>query len=200
MPLKVVTGPTQEPVTIEEAKQHMRIEVAADDAMVAAFVMAAREWVEGQTKKVLMTTTYDYYIDWDWPVVGGYTQIQFPVNPVQSVTSISYVDDNGATQTLAANKYQTVARDESSYIEPAYNVDWPSVRCQPNTITVRFTAGYLDDSVSPAVANVPWPLRAAVLMMAAHLYENREATTLRNIKEAPMAVETLITPYRDARI
>ena len=199
MSLSLVTGPTQEPVTIEEAKQHMRIEVSADDAMVAAFVLAAREWVEGQIKRSLITQTFDYFIDWDWPTVGYTDRIMLPINPVQSVASISYIDDNGATQTLAASQYTVVARESGSYVEPAYNVDWPSVRCVPNAIVVRFTAGYIDTTTSPQVNKVPFPLRTAVLMMAAHMYENREATTVRNINEAPLAVETLISPYRDAR-
>jgi uncharacterized phiE125 gp8 family phage protein len=195
MALKLVSGPTQEPVTVEEAKQHMRLEVSDDDALVASYVLAARQWVEGETKRALVTQTWDYAIDYDWPHYYGLDKIILPLNPVQSVTSISYVDGDGASQTLAADQYTVAAREHVSFIEPAYDVAWPEVRCVPSAITVRFVTGYIDDTVSPAVGAVPFGLRTAVLMKAAEMYEHRGDMLPGTLQTHP-AIEALISPYR----
>lgn len=190
-----VTNPLQEPVTVEHAKQHLRVEISDDDALIAGYVLAAREWVEGQTHRALVTQTFDYAVDYDWPHYYGMDKIILPVNPVQSVTSISYVDSSGASQTLAADQYTVAARESVSYIEPAYDVAWPEVRCVPAAVTVRFVAGYLDTTVSPNHGDVPFALRTAILLKAAELYEHRGDMLPGSLQVSP-AVEALISPYR----
>lgn len=185
MALTLVTDVTDEPVSLEETKEHLRLDITADDAYVADCITAARVWVEGQTKRALMPKTYDYKIDYNWPWKYGTRRIDFPLNPVTSVTSITYVDSNGASQTLASNQYTVAARAHDSYIVEAYDVDWPDVRSVPEAITVRFVVG---DS-----SNVPDELRRAILFLAGHYYEFRESG-----KGAPEAVEALVSPFRKA--
>ena len=105
MSLNVVTRPTVEPVTLAEAKEQLRLDFADDDGLLAGKLLAARHWVEGQTKRVLAQTTFDYFIDYKFPTRYGTYRIDLPVNPVISVTSVSYVDSNGATQTWATNQW-----------------------------------------------------------------------------------------------
>ena len=195
MSIKIVSRPGQEPVTLEEAKQHLRVEVAADDALIAALLLAAREWVEGQTGQALVTQTIDWFISYDW-----HYPLRLPINPVQSVTSVKYLDDDGVQQTLATDQYRVMAHKSDSYIEPAYGVTWPSVYPVGDAIEVRFVVGHIDDTVSPPTVAVPFSLRTAVLLLTAHFYENREATSMRRIIETPMSVEALISPYRHARV
>ena len=66
MALTLVTDVTDEPVSLEETKEHLRLDITADDAYVADCITAARVWVEGQTKRALMPKTYDYKIDYNW--------------------------------------------------------------------------------------------------------------------------------------
>ena len=87
---------------------------------------------------------------------------------------------------LSANQYIAVTRNHSSYITPAYGVDWPTVRNIPQAIRVRFVAGY--DSV-------PEPLKQAIAMLVTHWYENREPVG-KAMDNIPMTVEALISPYR----
>ena len=82
MSLSIVTDITSEPVSLDECKAHLRIDFDDDDAYLAGCITAAREWVEGQTKKVLMPRTYDYEIDWGWPTKNGRYWIDLPVSPV----------------------------------------------------------------------------------------------------------------------
>ena len=188
MSLTLVTGPSSEPITLEEAKAQLRLDTDEDDALVVRLIKAARTWVEGQTKKALKAQTWDQTIDWQWPFKDSIPWITLEKNPVQSVTSITYVDGSSPNPTLAASDYIAVSREHHSYITPAYGVTWPTLRYVPEAITVRFVAGY---------SEVPEPLKHAIAMLVAHWYENREpvivGTSAANI---PLAVEAMISPYR----
>ena len=187
MSLSLVTGPTEEPVTLDDQKVHMRLDTDDDDAYVQSCITAARQWVEGQTHRAIMAQTWDYNIDYGWPHRVGLHRIDYPINPVKAqasptVDSITYVDSDGASQTLAADQYTIVARTNGSYIVPAYNVSWPEVRSVPNAITVRFVAGYV---------TTPDEFKRAILILSSIYYEKRETGV-----DAPMAVEALISPFR----
>lgn len=192
MALELITGPTNEPVTLETVKAQLRLDVDTDDALLRQMMIAAREWIEGQTRRCLLTQTWDYYLDYDWPWKFGRHRITFPLNPVQSVSSIVYVDGSSPNPTLASSQYTVVARKHGSYIEPAYGVTWSTLRCVPNAIKVRFVAGYTDDT--------PQTLLQALVMLVAHLYENREVTTAKALVEIPYGTEALLSPLRGASL
>ena len=188
MSLTLVTAPTTEPVTLNELKAHARIDFSEDDAYLQKCIVAARKWIEGQTKRAVISQTWDYTIDYDWPYYDGYHRIVLPMKPVQAISasspevfSITYVDGNGVSQTLAQSQY-TLAKN--GYVVPAYNVEWPEVRCVPDAITVRFVAG---------ASSADEDMKQAVMILATHYYEMRETAS-----GAPRAVEALISPYRRA--
>lgn len=183
-------------MTLAELKAHCRVDVPDSDADLAAYLLAAREWVEGETRRCLLTQTWDFTYDRGWPYEGKRIVIRLPLAPVQSITSVSYVDDNGVTQVLSASPtlYQTVLSTPNPRIERAYNTDWPSVRDQPEAITVRAVCGYGDSQ-----GDVPHPLRLAIKLLVGHWYENRGAINIGNIvHEIPLTAEALISPYRRA--
>lgn len=185
MSLTLVTAPTQEPMTTAEAKTHLRLDTSDDDAYVDELITAARKWVEGQTKRSLVQTTWDQKIDYCWPTKGGIPHIRLEKNPVSSVTSITYFSGASPNPTLSASDYTVVSREYGSYITPAYNVTFPTPRWVPECITVRFVAG---STSSPL--DVPEPLVHAMKVLIAHWYENREVGSI------PPMVESLISPYR----
>jgi len=189
MALTLVTAPSSEPVSLDEQKAHLRIDADYDDAYIASCIIAARQFIEGQTHHVIMQQTWSHTIDWNWPWKFGGRRIDLPTNPVTaqaspSTTVITYVDTNGATQTLAQTQYTVVGRRHGSYIVPAYDITWPDVRSVPDAITVRYQAGY-------GATLVPQELHRAVLILAAYYYENRETSA-----GTPKAVEALISPFR----
>jgi uncharacterized phiE125 gp8 family phage protein len=192
MGLALVTDVTEEPVSLDEQKAHLRLDTTDDDAYLAGCITAARVWVEGQTKRAILPQTWDYTIDYCWPVEGGFHRINLPLNPSKAISgtspevfSITYVDTNGVSQTLAQSQYTLVSRVHGSYIVPAYNITWPDVRDVPNAVTVRFVAGDAD--------NIPQELHRAIMILAGYYYENRESGD-----GAPHAVEALISPHRKA--
>lgn len=190
MSLTLVTAPTSEPVTLSEAKAHLRVDFDEDDALIRNLIVAATDWVEGQTKRALITQTWDYSIDWGWPYRNAMPYIRLPLNPVASVTSITYVDGNSPNPTLTTAEYEVTLRQHGSFIVPAYGVSWDTPRSVPSAIVVRFVAGE---------SSAPQPLKQAILILIAHWYEKREPT-LGGIGvatvEIPLTVESLISPYR----
>lgn len=198
MALTVITGPTQEPLSLQEAKDHLRVTAADEDGLIAGYILAARQFVEDQTRRRFLTQTLDYTLD-DWPYTsaGGYyrTRIELPVLPVASITSLKYYDTTGTQQTMSSSDY--VLRNATgpiAYIEPAYGVTWPAVRCQSEAITVRMVVG-------GTLSEVPNPLMQAMRMMIGHWYANREAINIGNIvTQLDFAVEALISPYRPTRL
>lgn len=187
----LITPPTLEPLTLAEAKAHLRVEVPDDDALIASYIIAAREWVEGQTRRALMTQTWDFTFDWDWPTRRGRIYIRLPVAPVQSVTSVKYVDESGVTQTLSAATYQAVVNVEHPRIEAAYDSTWPSVRNQADAVTIRAVCGY-----GVGMSDVPQPLRQAIKLLTAHWYENREPVNVGNLTTSlQFMLEALVSPY-----
>jgi uncharacterized phiE125 gp8 family phage protein len=196
--LAVVTPPAADPLSLAEAKAHLRVTSSDEDGLIAGYILAAREYVENDTHLRLITQTLDYTIDDGWPCViarGRYrTRIELPVKPVASVTSISYIDSSGAAQTLAADQYVVRTDGPVPFVEPAYGVSWPGVRSQSAAITVRFVAG-------TSVSDVPNPLMQAMRLLVAHANENREAVSASGtFVEVPLGVEAFLSPYRYTRM
>jgi len=192
MALTLVTAATAEPITLDELKEHLRLDTDHDDAYVNSCITAARHYIEGQTHHVIMQQTWSYTIDYHWPERFGSRRIDFPTNPVTaqtspSTTTITYVDTNGVSQTLAQTQYTVLGRRHGSYIVPAYEITWPEVRHVPDAITVQYQSGY-------ATTAVPQELHRAMLILAAHYYENRE------VGDLPAVIEALVSPFRYSRV
>lgn len=191
MALSLVTAPAAEPITLAEAKAHLRVDITDDDSLITALITAARQHVEVITRRQLITATWDLTLD-TWP--DGDT-ILVPLPPLQSVTSITYKDSAGTVYTLPTIDYIVDTAEEPGRVVLAYGKTWPSTTLYPaGAITVRFTAGY------GAAAAVPQAIKQALLLMIGHWYENREAVAGGTVqREVPFAVEALLWPYRVLR-
>jgi uncharacterized phiE125 gp8 family phage protein len=171
--LKLVTAPASEPVTTAEAKAHLRVETAftADDDAITLLAKAARELCEAHVDRSFVNTTWDYVLD-EFPTVrdGKYRPfLPLPKADVQSVTSVSYVDDDGDTVALVQGTDYEVLTGTGGGIYPTPGTDWPEADDERHgALSVRFVAGYGSSS-----ASVPGVVRASVLMTLAHLYEHR---------------------------
>jgi uncharacterized phiE125 gp8 family phage protein len=192
MTLSLVAAPATEPITTEEAKLQARVDGSEDDALIGSMIMAARQWAEAFTNRAFVTQTWDLLLD-DFPACD---YIELPKAPLASVSSVSYVDNNGATQSLTQGTDYTVDAPAGptalrGRVLLAYNASWPSVRGVRNAVTVRFVAGY------GAAAAVPEGIKAALRMLVAELYSQRENTlTGTLLNEVPFAVKALLYPYR----
>lgn len=186
----VITGPAVEPVTLTEAKLHLRVDHSTDDTLITSLIVAARQYVEDVTWRALVTQTLEVTLD-DWP--DG-EMLVLPRPPLASVTSVKYVDSDGTETTWAAGNYQVVTQGTPGRLVLAYGVSWPSVTLRAaNGITVRYVAGY------GLAAAVPDLLKTAIKLMVGHWYENREATVVAAgtvATELPLAVQSILNLYK----
>lgn len=185
MPVKLITAPTKEPVTLQEAKDHLRVAADDDDSIISEQIVSARMWVEGYLRRALFTQTWELYLN-EFPDC-----IELPYPPLQSVTWVKYIDSDGVEQTLATTEYSVHDQNEPALIVEAYSKTWPSIRDELNAVAVRYDAGWDN------VANIPSPIKAAILLLIGHLYEHREhAIAGVQVHELPFSIPNLLFPYR----
>lgn len=165
--LQVTTPPAAEPITLAEAKLHLRVDHAEDDTYITTLIEAARDWAECFTSRAIITQTFKMYLR-TFPGFGG---IVVPRAPVISLTSIIYYDQNNTLQTLDPAVYETDFVREPGRIDRVFGQVWPSVYPRVNAVCVEFVAGY-----GAAGANVPAGLRRAILQRLTELYEDRQPT------------------------
>ncbi len=190
MPTTVVTAPVIEPVSLQELKDHLRIDDVNDDALLDAIITAARQHAEFSTRRNLITTLLDLFLD-DFPSSPDTVLLPFP--PLQSVTSVKYFDTDNAQQTIAAADYEVDTSSEPGRLRPVTSKFWPSVRDRVNAVEIRFTAGY-----GAGIVDIPAGLRQAILIVAATLYENRESFTVGEgaVANMPFSADALYGQHR----
>jgi uncharacterized phiE125 gp8 family phage protein len=180
----VGSGEVGAAITVAQAKEHLRVTHSDDDSYIEAISLVATEWCEEFQNKVYVQRQVVDQFD-KFP-----TEFRPRRSPLISVDSITYVDTNGATQTLAASVYDVGTYKEPGRISLAYNQSWPDTRDEINAVTLTYQAGYA------ARANIPEEIKHAVKLMVGHLYENREAVTMLTMMELPVGVKALLSMKR----
>lgn len=194
--LVLVTPPAVEPVTLDAAKLHCRVDndVTADDTLISALITAARQWVEEATGRALITQTWRLALR----AFPAEREVRLPRGPVQSVTSLTYLDRATSLRvTVAPATYLLSSDNWGAELMPAPGATWPtaSLADHPEAVAVTYATGY-----GAGAASVPQPLVAAMQLLIAHLYANREAVVVgpeSGIGSVPFTVEALTAPYRD---
>lgn len=199
--LSLVTAPPAEPVDLASFKAHVQVDHDDDDAEAAIYLAAARANIDGPDGwlgRALVQQTWDMTLD-GFPLYPAAPRIQIPLAPLISVDSITYRDTAGDAQTLPTSVYQVVPNSMlRGFVALEPNQSWPGTDDRHDSVTVRFTAGYAPSGDSPPdyAANIPAPIKAAILLMAADMYRNREQRiTGMSVSELP-TVERLLAPYR----
>ncbi|MBF0358866.1 MAG: hypothetical protein HQL70_09680 [Magnetococcales bacterium] len=181
--LTLDTAPTVTPVTLAEAKAHLRVDSAVEDEPITTSILAATGYIDGEDGWLGRSIVTQV---WKMMLPGFGSVIRLPLPPIQSVDSIKYVDLDGASQTLATDQYALTDRE----VRPAYNVSWPSTRVQPDAVTVTFTAGY------GLAEDVPAAIKAAILLHIGSLYQVRESHVIGDVIEPPFGYSALLASYR----
>jgi uncharacterized phiE125 gp8 family phage protein len=181
-----LTGPAAEPVTVAEAKAHLRVDLGDDDAMIARLIAAAREWVEAETGRAMLTQSWRLTLD-DWP---GRETVALVRPPVQAVTAVRTFSTEGVASVWAGANYALSFGAEPQALVRLVSA-WPSPGRAGAGIEIDMTCGY-----GAAASDVPAALRQAVLLKAAQLYERRGEEK----GESPDAAWLLIAPFRTVRL
>ena len=160
-PIRTV-APTESPVSLAQAKTHLRVDAADDDTLILGLIDAAVAELDGyggQLGRALVTQTWAQAFD------GFAPRLRLPL-AAASVSSVTYLNASDAAQTLPADQYALERDHLGSYLTPAPGVAWPSAR----RVTVTFVCG-------SAPAGIDARFKAMILLRISDLYHNREATT-----------------------
>lgn len=185
-----ITPPATEPISTTELYRHLRlVEDATEKAYADAVLAVAREWVENHTGTSCLTQTWELKLDEWWREDG----IKIPLPPLQSITSVKYLDQDGVEQTLAASQYRVLTGAPIGELYWAYDVTAPEIRQIPACVTIRFVAGYT------SAANVPNVIKQAILLLCGHWFEHRENVMIPANAfppEVPFTVTALLNQQR----
>lgn len=163
--IRRTVAPLVEPVTVAEVMADLDIQRTDQEGMVERLIQTAREQIEDQTNRQIITATWQLSLD-------GFPSgpILIPRCPVQSVGSVTYISSNGTSTTLSSSDYTVVVDDEPAEIHVGYGLSWPSTRDVPRAVVVEFDAGYGD-----AATDVPAIVKSLLMLIVGGLYEFRES-------------------------
>lgn len=185
------THPVVEPVSVADAKAHLRVDGDEDNFYIASLISAAREWVEVYLDRTLIHTQWTMRLE-EFP-----EEIDLPRPPVaadasvQSV-SLTYTTQSGDTETMPTQSYTVDRYSTPGEVYPIYGHFWPANRVCENSISITWWAGYGADGRS-----VPAPIRHAILMLVGFWYENRSSVLVGSIsKPLEFAVESLLSSQK----
>lgn len=191
----LVTPPAVEPITLAQAKNHLRVDIADDDALIGILITAAREACEAFIHGSLITQTWR--VSFDAFPENPLDSIRIPIEPLQSVSSFKWWDQffNLTTMTVATpgpgpflstDYILDTDREPPRLVLPPGNA-WPGVSLWPvSPLQVTVVAGFGADGT-----HVPQSYINGMLMCIAHWYENRPTVETSGAvgKEVPMSAE-----------
>ncbi len=185
--LRLVTAPLVTPVSVDEVKAQTRIDFADDDALIDGLIRAAVSHIDGQGElgRAMITQTWAQYES----QAPGWVRLR--MGPFQALQSVEYWDKDGVLQSASVDDFETRLHNDFVILKPKENREWPTADTRQDAIKITYTAGFGDGS-----NDVPQGIRHAILMLVAHWYENRAATTEARIASVPMGVEALIANER----
>ncbi len=221
MRARLVTPPTGEPVTLAEAKAHLRLETAEDDPYVQALITAARLHIEEYCWRGLLQQKWELVLEGfhmpdhrelprrahltyqhhSTPFLNPWFKredaIELPKGQLATltdhtspVTSVVYIDPGGAQQTLDPSLYQVDDVYVPGHIRTPFGIDWPLTRFQWDAVKIQYVVGW-------ALADLPMPIKQALLLLVAQWYEFRTPQVLdRRVENMGFAVKALLETYR----
>lgn len=185
----VVTAPLVEPITVAEAKDHLRVSVSTQDTYIGTLVKSAREWAEQFLGRSLVEQT----LRLDLPCFEN--RMYLPRGKVNSVSSVKYIAESGTLTTLATSVYSTeLANEGASYVHLAYNQTWPTARYVHNAVQITYVAGYVPTgSPTDYRSAIPESIKTALKMHVQAHYDDMRAEDHAALMQR---VRNLLWPHR----
>ena len=186
-PVRTV-APASMPVSLSEAKAHLRVDHDDQDDLITAQIEAATAYLDGYTGilgRALITQT------WQQDLAGFADRLALPVSPVIAIVNVSYFDAGDVQQTLDAGVYDLSAEVRGAHVALQPGQSWPATFRRADAVSITFTAGF------GAAADVPEPIRQAILLIVQRLFDGADTEIDVAIDRV---VHALIAPYRRSPI
>ena len=165
---RLTTAPTALAVSVADAKAYSGISVSDDDSMIESLIREATQVIENRYGLAIMQQTWQLTgRGWTAPAYWRDGAIHIPRPPFGSVTSVAYLDADGASQTLASTEYRVNAAPLVATIEVAKGKTWPTTYGVSADVTITHTAG------ASSVDDVPYCIKAAVRDFTDYRYSTR---------------------------
>ena len=189
----VVTPPSAEPVTLAQAKLHLRVTIDDDDALIGEIIEGARTRAEEYSGYSIMPQTLRLDLNC-FPLAGRAIEIDH--GPIRSIDSVGYVDVNGDDQTWDSAEYQVQLGGRPGLLKPASGLVYPSTQIDTFAAAkVTFEAGYAD------AASVIKSLRRAIYFLIGHYYANTEEVIVGpRAAKMPEAATDIMDSMRDRNL
>jgi uncharacterized phiE125 gp8 family phage protein len=184
---RILTEPTVEPVTLNELKEHMRLDGSGDDIYLLDLLAEARQMIEDHIGMAMLTQSWTLTLD-SWPhgqerwwdgVRQGHinsiyaaphlVDVELPKYPLQSITSVTVYDEDGTSSAVTvADVFDIDTQQMPGRITLQRGAVWPIAMRANNAIEIIYISGY-----GSSASDVPAPLKRAVKQLAAYLYAHR---------------------------
>lgn len=187
----LVTGPGETPISPEEALLHCRIDAEDDDSLVEGLIDAATANLDGwfgRLGQCLITQTWlQHYNRFEY-------HLYLPLDPVQSISGVTYLDTNNVEQTVANTNYQLLHDELGPYVQFNWDFAFPDVYQQGPAVSVTYVVGF------GTAEDVPQAIKQAMFLMIATWYKNRESVLDGfRIELLPGGVDALLMPFTRPR-
>jgi uncharacterized phiE125 gp8 family phage protein len=183
MGLQLIAAPASEPVSLAEAKEHLRVDHGEEDALILRLIKSAREMAESLTGRAFITQSWKLWRD-GWPRTRV---IAIPKPPLAAVTSVTAVSRSGTESVLSSDAYIVDSASVPGRVVFKFTASLPIDLAGINSVSVAFQAGY-----GTTGASIPAAIRNAMVDLIAHLYESRGHAPV----EPPAAVFAQLAPFR----
>ena len=183
---QVITPASTYPVSLTEAKSHLKVDTTADDTYITSIIKAATQLSEEYTNRFFIDTVIDQ-------TCSDFAQLQTLFkSKVSAVAHVKYYDNDNSLQTLSATIYDTQLQYEPSQIQLAENQSFPSITKRNDAVVARYTVGY-----GSAASDVPEIIKQAILLTIGNFYQNRNSVVIGRIAtELPQNSKWLLDTYK----
>jgi len=183
---QVITAATSYPVSLTEAKSHLKVDTTADDTYITSIIKAATQLSEEYTNRFFINTVIEQ-------TCSNFAQLQTLFkSKVSAVAHVKYYDSDNSLQTLSTTIYDTQLKYEPSQIQLADDKSFPEITKRNDAVVARYTVGY-----GSAASDVPEIIKQAILLTIGNFYQNRNSVVIGRIAtELPMNVKWLLDTYK----